>query len=247
MCGIAGFVGNFEPGLLEQMNATLAHRGPDDSGVWSDPRRRVGLAHRRLSIIDLSEHGHQPMWDASETVVVVFNGEIFNFKELRRQLVQDGFEFRSDSDTEVILNLYLKYGRGLLTRLNGMFAFALWDTRDNSLLIARDGVGVKPLYYSETREGLLFASELKALLCSQHVERNLDHKAIHDYLTYLWCPAPRTMLESVKKLEPGHAILVVDGRCELFNLLIFRLGHGRPESSISHLQPFSSHHLIRYL
>ena len=214
MCGIAGFVGNFEPGLLEQMNATLAHRGPDDSGVWSDPSCRVGLAHRRLSIIDLSERGHQPMWDASETVVVVFNGEIFNFKELRRQLVQDGFEFRSDSDTEVILNLYLKYGRGLLTRLNGMFAFALWDTRDNSLLIARDGVGVKPLYYSETREGLLFASELKALLCSQHVERTLDHKAIHDYLTYLWCPAPRTMLESVKKLEPGHAILVVDGRIE---------------------------------
>ncbi|MAJ59440.1 MAG: asparagine synthase (glutamine-hydrolyzing) [bacterium TMED88] len=214
MCGIAGFVGNFESQLLDQMSAALTHRGPDDAGVWTDAKSRVGLAHRRLSIIDLSERGHQPMWDATGQVVIVFNGEIFNFKDLRHQLRQDGFAFKSDSDTEVILNLYLKYGRGMLTRLNGMFAFALWDTRDKSLLIARDGVGVKPLYYSETREGLLFASELKALLCSSAVERSLDHRAIYDYLTYLWCPAPRTMLESVKKLEPGHAIRIENGRIE---------------------------------
>jgi len=212
MCGIAGFFGNFEPQLLDQMSATLTHRGPDDSGIWVDAESRLGLAHRRLSIIDLSARGHQPMWDATGQVVIVFNGEIFNFKDLRQQLRQDGFVFKSDSDTEVILNLYLKYGRGMLTRLNGMFAFALWDTRDKSLLIARDGVGVKPLYYSETREGLLFASELKALLCSSAVERSLDHRAIYDYLTYLWCPAPRTMLENVKKLEPGHAIRIENGR-----------------------------------
>ena len=151
MCGIAGFFGNFEPQLLDQMSATLTHRGPDDSGIWVDAESRLGLAHRRLSIIDLSARGHQPLWDATGQVVIVFNGEIFNFKDLRQQLRQDGFVFKSDSDTEVILNLYLKYGRGMLTRLNGMFAFALWDTRDKSLLIARDGVGVRarrqpPLY-----------------------------------------------------------------------------------------------------
>ncbi len=212
MCGIAGFVGDFPPELLGDMNKSLAHRGPDDSGTYYDPDGRLGLTHRRLSIIDLSPRGHQPMWDATETVVIVFNGEIFNHRELRQRLEQDGYEFRSDSDTEVILNLYLKYGIGVLSRLNGMFAFALWDTRDDSLLIARDGVGVKPLYYAETADGVIFASELKALLHCRSVERKLDHRAIHQYMTYLWCPAPRTMLEGVKKLEPGHAMRIEAGR-----------------------------------
>ena len=212
MCGIAGFVGDFPPELLGEMNKCLAHRGPDDSGQLYDPDARLGLTHRRLSIIDLSARGHQPMWDATETVCIVFNGEIFNFHELRQRLEADGYVFRSNSDTEAILNLYLKYGDGVLSRLNGMFAFALWDTRDDSLLIARDGVGVKPLYYSQTPDGLIFASELKALLHCRSVERRLDHRAIHHYMTYLWCPAPRTMLESVKKLEPGSAMRVQGGR-----------------------------------
>ena len=212
MCGIAGFVGAFPPDLLGQMNKSLSHRGPDDSGTWYDPDARVGLTHRRLSIIDLSPRGHQPMWDATETVVIVFNGEIFNHRELRQRLQADGFRFRSDSDTEVILNLYLKYGEGVLSRLNGMFAFALWDSRNDSLLVARDGMGVKPLYYAETDAGVIFASELKALLRSPAVERRLDHRAIHHYMTYLWCPAPRTMLESVKKLEPGAAMRIENGR-----------------------------------
>ena len=212
MCGIAGFVGDFSQELLPAMNESLAHRGPDDSGSHYDGSAGLGLTHRRLSIIDLSPRGHQPMWDVSGKVCIVFNGEIFNFREWRERLRSEGFSFNSDSDTEVILNLYLKYGDGVLSRLNGMFAFALWDTRDDSMLVARDGVGVKPLYYATTDEGFLFASELKALLRHSGVERRLDHEAIHHYMTYIWCPAPRTMLESVKKLEPGHALRIQHGR-----------------------------------
>jgi asparagine synthase (glutamine-hydrolysing) len=212
MCGIAGFVGDFPEELLGAMNESLSHRGPDDSGTYYDPSVRLGLTHRRLSIIDLSPRGHQPMWDATGTVCIVFNGEIFNFQEWRNRLRADGFEFKSDSDTEVILNLYLKYGDGVLSRLNGMFAFALWDTRDGSLLVARDGVGVKPLYYACTPNGFLFGSEIKALLQSDSIERSLDHKAIHRYMTYIWCPAPRTMLTGVKKLEPGYAMRIEHGR-----------------------------------
>ena len=212
MCGIAGFFGGFSPELLGEMNKCLVHRGPDDSGEYFDPDAQLGLTHRRLSIIDVSPRGHQPMWDASNTICIVFNGEIFNFRDLRGQLEVDGYEFRSNTDTEVILNLYLHYDDGALSRLNGMFAFALWDTRDGSLLIARDGVGVKPLYYSETPDGLVFSSELKALLHCQSVERRPDYRAIHDYMTYLWCPAPRTMLEDVKKLEPGAAMRVREGQ-----------------------------------
>jgi len=211
MCGIAGFVGDFEGELLERMNDSLAHRGPDDSGTLALDEKRLGLTHRRLSIIDLSPRGHQPMWDKTNTVVIVFNGEIFNYREWRDTLEYEGFKFRSDSDTEIILNLYLKYGEGVLGRLNGIFAFALWDTRDDTLLVARDGVGVKPLYYAETDRGFAFSSELKALLQSDQIDRSLDLNAIHHYMTYLWCPAPMTMLKSVKKLEPGHAMIVRGG------------------------------------
>jgi len=211
VCGIAGFVGDFSPDLLEAMNKCLAHRGPDDSGTWFDGHARVGLTHRRLSIIDLSPRGHQPMWDATGTVVIVFNGEIFNYREIRRRLESDGYRFDSDSDTEAILNLYLKYGEGFLSRLNGMYAFALWDTRNEALLIARDGMGVKPLYYAHTDHGVVFGSELKALLHCRAIERRLDPRAIHHYMTYLWCPAPRTMLQDIKKLEPGTAMRVERG------------------------------------
>jgi asparagine synthase (glutamine-hydrolysing) len=124
----------------------MAHRGPDDSGLLIDEERAIGLAHRRLSIIDVSSRGHQPMWDSTRTVAIVYNGEIYNFAELRRQLSEDGYAFQSQSDTEVILNLYLRDGEKMLESLNGIYAFALWDTRTESLLVARDGIGVKPLY-----------------------------------------------------------------------------------------------------
>lgn len=211
MCGIAGFSGSFDPHILTSMNQAQKHRGPDDHGVWYDESKGIGLAHRRLSIIDLSSSGHQPMWDAKGAVVVVYNGEIFNYLELKKSLVARGYTFRSHSDTEVLLNLYLDSGRDMLPRLNGMFAFALWDTRSDTLFLARDGIGVKPLYYTHTPKGFIFASELKALLQERSVDRTISPEAVHYHLSYLWCPAPHTMLKTVQKLDPGCALLVRDG------------------------------------
>jgi asparagine synthase (glutamine-hydrolysing) len=212
MCGIAGFSGDFDPALLERMNDALAHRGPDDAGTLAIREHRVGLAHRRLSIIDLSPRGHQPMRDVTGTVSISYNGEIYNYRELRRELVEDGYAFQSDSDTEVLLNLYLRDGDKMLSRLNGIFAFALHDARDGSLLVARDGLGVKPLYYAETPRGVLFASELKALLQEPGVDRSLDPQTICHHVLYLWSPSPLTMLKAVHKLEPGHALRIRGGR-----------------------------------
>src|SRR5208337_5024869 len=214
MCGIAGYSGSFDETLLQRMNAALQHRGPDDAGTFCSRDDRVGLAHRRLSIIDLSPRGHQPMWDATQRAVIVYNGELYNYRELRAELVSQGYAFRSDSDTEVLLNLWLRDGEGMLRRLNGIFAFALWDTRERSLIVARDGLGVKPLYYTELPKGVLFASELKALLHEPTVPRELDPDAVHQHLLYLWCPAPRTLLASVRKLEPGHALTLRGGKVE---------------------------------
>ena len=211
MCGIAGFSGNFSSSLLQRMNNVIAHRGPDAEGILYVHEKQVGLAHRRLAIIDLSSAGKQPMWDSSHSVVIVFNGEIYNYKDLADELMQEGFHFNTKTDTEVILNLYLRDGEKCLDRLNGIFAFALWDKRTETLLIARDSVGVKPLYYATTPDGFLFASEIKALLQDKRLDRSLDPIAIHHYLTYLWSPAPRTILKQVKKLEPGHALIVQKG------------------------------------
>ncbi len=214
MCGIAGFSGNFDQSLLERMGSLIAHRGPDDSGIYWVGNKGIGLAHRRLSIIDLSPLGHQPMWDGTKKVVIVFNGEIYNYRELREELLKEGFVFKSHSDTEILLNLYLRDGTDMLRLLNGIFSFALWDTRTESLFIARDGVGVKPLYYAETPKGFLFASELKALLQEPSVDRTINTQAVHYYLTYLWAPAPHTMLKSVKKLKPGGGVVVKKGRIQ---------------------------------
>jgi len=212
MCGIAGFSGDFSESILERMNQVIAHRGPDDAGIYFDLKNGIGLAHRRLSIIDLSPFGHQPMWDITGTVAIVYNGEIYNYKELREELIKSGFVFKSHSDTEVLLNLYLRDGRDLLSKINGIFAFALWDTSNNSLLMARDGIGVKPLYYTETSKGFLFASEIKAILQEPSIDRTLNPNAVHYHLSYLWSPAPHTILKGVKKLEPGHALIVKDSK-----------------------------------
>lgn len=214
MCGIAGFSGNFDGALLGQMNQVITHRGPDGEGQYFDAERGVGLAHRRLSIIELSELGHQPMWDRNREVAIVFNGEIFNFRELRSGLQAQGHTFVSQSDTEVLLNLYLRDGETMLAQLNGMFAFAIWDTRTRSLFLARDGVGVKPLYYSVTDRGFLFGSEMKSLLCYRGIDRTLDPEAIHHHLSYLWSPGRHTMLKAVQKLEPGFAMIVQEGRVQ---------------------------------
>jgi len=214
MCGIAGYSGDFDAALLGRMNEAIAHRGPDDAGTATYPEHRVGFAHRRLSIIDLSSRGRQPMTDVTGTVSIVYNGEIYNYRSLRKELIADGYRFKSDCDTEVLLNLYLRDAEKMLERLNGIFAFALYDSRDGSLLVVRDGMGVKPLYFAQTHKGVVFASELKALLQDTSIDRSLDPAAIHHHLLYLWNPSPLTMLKSVQKLEPGSALRIRDGRIE---------------------------------
>ena len=151
------------------------------------------------------------MWDASGRLAIVFNGEIYNYPELRKQLLDQGYLFASQTDTEVLLNLYLRDGEAMLSRLNGIFAFAIWDRDRSSLFIARDALGVKPLYYTQTSRGFLFASALHALLCAPGVSRELDPTAVLDYLTLLYAQAPSTMLRHVSKLEPGHALMVRSG------------------------------------
>ncbi|MBI4866798.1 MAG: asparagine synthase (glutamine-hydrolyzing) [Candidatus Wallbacteria bacterium] len=212
MCGITGYVGLHDPSLLGEMTKAVAHRGPDSSGCWHDASDRVGLGHRRLSIIDLRPEGDQPMCNEDGSVWVTFNGEIYNFQELRAELVARGHAFKSRTDTEVLVHLYEDLGEGMLERLDGIFAFGLWDRRTQRLLLARDPLGVKPLYYAETSEGFFFASELKALLCARSVSRDVDFDAIRSYMTFLWAPGSATMLKSVRKLEPGEAMWVEGGR-----------------------------------
>jgi asparagine synthase (glutamine-hydrolysing) len=215
MCGLVGYAGAFDQERLNAALQRIVHRGPDDSGSWLDHAAQIALGHRRLSIIDLSSAGHQPMISADGSAVLSYNGEIYNFRELRAELELKGFQFRSHSDTEVVLALYLTEGESMLGRLNGIFAFALWDARSQSLLLARDALGVKPLYYAQTQQGVAFASEIKALLALEpHLGgiSNLDARAIHRYLSFLWCPGEGTPLRSVHKLEPGEAIVVKHAR-----------------------------------
>ncbi|MFE8033058.1 asparagine synthase (glutamine-hydrolyzing) [Thiohalocapsa marina] len=214
MCGILGCYGTVGAEPLTRAMDRIAHRGPDDSGVYHDADAGIGLGHRRLSIVDLSVAGHQPMLSADGSVVLVFNGEIYNFRELRAELEDQGIGFQGHSDTEVLLNLYLAAGEALLPRLNGIFAFALWDRRSRTLLLARDGLGVKPLYYACSDSGFIFASEIKALLQLLPEPGGLDTAALQRYLTFLWCPGEGTPLRSVRKLLPGEAMVVRAGRIE---------------------------------
>ncbi|MCX8043101.1 MAG: asparagine synthase (glutamine-hydrolyzing) [Desulfobacterota bacterium] len=207
MCGICGKIYNDirqppDGQLIRSMCRALIHRGPDDEGIFL--HEHVALGHRRLSIIDLSPAGRQPMANEDGSVHIVFNGEIYNYRELRDELEDRGHRFSSQTDTEVILHLYEEDGTDCLHRLRGMFAFALWDSRSRSLFLARDRLGKKPLFYSMTAGGFVFASELRALLCDPEVPRNIDPVALHYYLTYQYIPSPATIFTSVKKLPPAH-------------------------------------------
>lgn len=193
------------------MSGAVAHRGPDGDGVFEDREACIGLAHRRLAVIDLSSAGYQPMTDEIGRAVVTYNGEIYNIRELRHELTAAGYRFRGHSDTEVLLKLYLHHGTEMLARLNGIFGFAIWDVGRRELFLARDALGVKPLYYTTTALGFIFASEIKALLCEDSVSRTLNPAAVGRHLTFLWSPAPETILRDVEKLEPGAAMLVVNG------------------------------------
>ena len=226
MCGIVGTLGgNTE--LVESASAVIKHRGPDDSGVFVDKSLNIGLGHQRLSILDISNLGHQPMFSSDRKVIIVFNGEIYNFRELRAQLEEKGYIFHGNSDTEVLLNLYLLEGKARLSKLNGIFAFAIWDANSETLFVARDALGVKPLYYFEKEGIFTFASEIKALLELTHIDKELDIEAINRYLAFLWCPGKETPLTSVKKLLPGEALIVEKGRIkekwQWYQLPIFRI------------------------
>jgi asparagine synthase (glutamine-hydrolysing) len=185
------------------MGAAIAHRGPDDSATFFDADAGIGFAHQRLAILDLSPLGRQPMADQSGRFTICYNGEVYNFGELRAELTARGVTFRGTSDTEVILELIAREGLGALGRLNGIFALALWDSETRELHLVRDGLGIKPLYWTRTRSGVAFASEIKALLPLPDLTRDLDTIAAASYLSYLFSPGERTMFASVKKLEPG--------------------------------------------
>lgn len=213
MCGICGKVTAdsqqaINPLLIENMCAVLHHRGPDEAGTHLEPM--VGLGHRRLSIIDLST-GQQPMCNQRRDVWITYNGEIYNFPELRTALQHDGFQFHSTSDTEVILHLYEKYGADCVTHLRGMFAFAIWDAPRRRLFLARDRIGKKPLFYCVTAAGIVFASEIKALLQDPTVPRALNTEALYDYLTYQYIPPPATIFQGIHKLPPAHTLIYANG------------------------------------
>jgi asparagine synthase (glutamine-hydrolysing) len=220
MCGIAGLANCGDKEVLARMTHVQAHRGPDDSGFWE---RRfpdgsyIGLGSRRLAILDLSADGHMPMCNRERSVWITYNGEIYNFADLRRELQSKGHTFISNTDTEVVLHLYEQEGIECVKKLNGMFAFAICDLRSGrpELFLARDHFGVKPFYYAHHGRKLVFASEVKALLHVPHIEAELDLESLHQYLTFLWVPDPNTMFRGIQKLPAGHYATFRDGELKI--------------------------------
>src|SRR5258706_6258263 len=220
MCGISGLANWGDGETLARMTHVQTHRGPDDTGLWE---RRfpdggyIGLGSRRVAILDLSPDGHMPMSNEDGSVWITYNGEIYNFAELRRELEGKGHRFRSHTDTEAVIHLYEEYGADCLNRLNGMFAFAICDLRGSSprLFVARDHFGIKPLYYCERDGKLAFASEVKALLEVPDIEAQINREALDQYLTFLWVPDPATMFEGIRKLPAGHYALWQDGALKI--------------------------------
>src|SRR5437588_1817231 len=236
MCGIAGLISHNPQAFINSMLRSIEHGGLDDEGVWtSQPidaeERRVCLGHRRLSIIDPSSAGHQPMFSADGGLVVILNGEIYNYRELREHLTAKGHRFRTQTDTEVLLAAWAEWGDECLSRLNGMFAFALWDDKDHALYLVRDRVGIKPLYYADMSDKLqfvehggrdarvpsatIFASEIKSILASGLIRPELDHEALHQFLTFLWAPDPNTLFRGIKTVPPGHLVKIRDRQLSL--------------------------------
>src|SRR5688572_7739388 len=204
MCGICGIFdrsGRAEPALLNRMTVALRHRGPDGEGDFFDGE--VGLGHRRLSIIDVAG-GAQPIDNEDGRLQIVFNGEIYNFVELRAELEAFGHRFKTRSDTEVIVHAYEQWGRDCVTRFNGMFAFAIWDSSRREVFLARDHLGIKPLYYVDLGTRVLFASEIKALLQDPACTREMDVEALAELFTFRYVPSPKTLFKGIFKLPPGH-------------------------------------------
>jgi asparagine synthase (glutamine-hydrolysing) len=202
MCGINGFSWE-DKNLIKQMNKIISYRGPDDKGTYTD--KHVSLGHNRLSIIDLSKAGKQPMTNEDGSIFIVFNGEIYNFKEIKQKLIKKGHKFNSNTDTEVIIHAYEEFGEECLKLFNGMFAFAIWDTNNKKLFLARDRLGIKPLYYylDQKNEKLIFSSEIKGIL--QHeIKKKINIQSFNSFLTYRFITSDETMIQNIKKLKPGH-------------------------------------------
>ncbi len=210
MCGISGIF-EFDQArvvareTVHRMNESLRHRGPDDEGIFVGPG--IGLGHRRLSIIDVAG-GHQPLSNEDGTIWVLLNGEIYNYADLRQELITKGHRFTTRSDTEAIVHLYEECGEECFAKLRGMFAIVIWDSNQRRLLLARDRVGKKPLYYYADRNRIIFGSELKAILAADSIPRAVDPLAVSDYFSLSYIPAPRTIYKSVRKLQPAHYLVV---------------------------------------
>jgi len=218
MCGIAGIVGVGGERLIGAMLQAIEHRGRDDQGAWisdaiDSSGRHACLGHRRLAIIDTSPGGHEPMFSHDGRYVLTFNGEIYNYRELREQLRSLGHQFESDSDAEVLLAAISEWGWDALVHLNGMFAFAVWDNKERTLTLARDHVGIKPLYYAyiPAKQTFVFGSEIKAILATRLIKPELNPEALHQFLTFLWSPDPNTLFANIKTVPPAHLLHFQDG------------------------------------
>ena len=201
MCGICGFAGFEDKALLRSMVNLLRHRGPDDSGMYAD--KKISLGHTRLSIVDLSSAGHQPMCNDAGTLWISFNGEVYNHKALRAELESRGYSFKSNTDTEVVLKAYEAHGQECIHLFNGMFAFAIWNSESKELFLARDRLGIKPLYYTVCKDSLLFASEIKPLLLYEHTSREVDYGAVSLALSFRYVPSERTLFKAIFQIPPG--------------------------------------------
>ncbi len=218
MCSILGFINCGNEELLRECNLMMIHRGPDGSGVKWFHESNSGLAHNRLSIIDLSEAASQPMHSEDKRYWIVYNGEIYNFKDIRKELLKKGYKFYSESDTEVILNAYIEWGEQCLQKFNGMFSFAIYNTLEKRLFLARDRIGIKPLYYANFNDSFIFASEIKAILKSSLIEKKADYHAIHTPVHYQ--VSPYTGFKDIFKLLPGHYLIFENG-----DIIIKNIGH----------------------
>ena len=241
MCGIVGKfnIDSREPvsaDLIKSMCDTIIYRGPDDYGVFTE--NVVGLGHRRLTIIDLSKNGHQPMCSKDKSIWITYNGEIYNFQSLRKELIEKGYVFTSHTDTEVIVYLYQEYGQTCLKYLRGMFAFAIWDKNKDMLFLARDRIGKKPMFYYFDGKTFIFASEIKAILKDPIVKKEINFEAFYDYFKYLYVPDPKTIYKNIFKLEPGHSLVCSNGgikKSEYWDVSFSDLSNGDEEDISSKL------------
>ncbi|HRH44232.1 MAG TPA: asparagine synthase (glutamine-hydrolyzing) [Pyrinomonadaceae bacterium] len=216
MCGIAGLIHQNPENYISQMLKSIEHRGYDNEGVFisqsfGNEQLKTCLGHRRLSIIDTTSAGHQPFFSANKRFVFTYNGELYNYLDIKKELEAKGYQFKTDSDTEVLINAFQEWNVDCLTKLNGMFAFAVWDELEKSLILVRDRAGIKPLYYAKVGEKFVFASEIKAILASKLIKAELDFEGLHQFLTFLWTVPPNTLFKNIYQLPPAHFLVWKNG------------------------------------